>query len=63
MSGLIGHIGLLLKTAGGPTIPDGGDRERLWAGLALTPGRSDYIDNTNQELIERSWMEISNGIY
>jgi hypothetical protein len=43
--------------------PSSGDIGRLWAGMAITPGRSDDIDITDQTLIQRAWMEIANGIH
>lgn len=47
---------------GGPQ-PDGGDVERLWSGFALTPMGNNSFDTANQELLERAWMEINDGVY
>lgn len=47
----------------GPPQPDGGDVERLWAGLAITPMGNNSFNTATQELLERAWMEISDGLY
>lgn len=54
------------ETGGGPgpgPQPDGGDVERLWAGLAITPMGNNSFNTATQELLERAWMEISDGLY